>query len=104
MGNIKVIDSLIIDEYLVNTWDDKYEHYFKLLDNIGKKYTNMLFLISAGPLSEICIHKLYLSNPNNINFYVGSSIDTFIKGKFSRPYMTNKYPTNVNVLNLPLKK
>jgi len=104
IGNIKVIDSLIIDEYLVNTWDNNYVYYFKLLNDIGKKYTNMLFLISAGPLSEVFIHKLYLSNPNNIYLDVGSSIDTYVKNKQTRPYMKNDNLDNKSVLNLPIVK
>ena len=104
VGNIKVVDSLIIDEFLVNSWDEKYKNYFNLLNTIGKKYTNMLFLISAGPLSEVFIHKLYKSNPNNIYIDVGSSIDPYIKNRLSRPYMKNENMFNKNVLDLPLIK
>lgn len=104
IGNIKVIDSLIINEFLVNNWDNEYKKYFDLLLEIGKKYTNMLFLISAGPLSEVFIHKLYLSNPNNIYIDVGSSIDPYVKKKYSRPYMTNQEKYNKKVLDLPINK
>ena len=64
----------------------------------------MLFLISAGPLSEVFIHKLYKSNPNNIYIDVGSSIDPYIKNRLSRPYMKNENMFNKNVLDLPLIK
>jgi len=48
---------------------------------------NELFLISCGPISEIIIHKLYENNPNNTYIDVGSSIDEFIHGYKTRPYM-----------------
>ena len=64
----------------------------------------MLFLISAGPLSEIIIYKLYKLNPNNIYLDVGSSIDIYVKNKETRPYMKNHELFNNNVLDLPLVK
>jgi hypothetical protein len=54
---------------------------------------NKTFFVSAGPVSEILIHKMYSSNPNNQYIDVGSSIDEFVHGRITRPYMnpTSQY-------------
>ena len=71
------------------------------MKEFGKKYTNTLFLISAGPLSEVFIHKLYLSNPNNIYIDVGSSIDMFTKNIYTREYQF-KRSENTIIKDLPI--
>lgn len=99
IGNVNIIENLLIDEFLVNNWDSLYENYFEILTNLAKKYTNNLFLISAGPLSEVFIHKLYIANPNNTYIDVGSSIDIFTKNKYTREYQHIEY--NNIVVDLP---
>jgi hypothetical protein len=101
IGNINIIETLLIDPFLVNDWDNKYNEYFTIMKELGKKYTNTLFLISAGPLSEVFIHQLYLSNPNNIYLDVGSSIDMFTKNRYTREYQT-KRSENTLVKDLPI--
>jgi hypothetical protein len=61
----------------------------KLLNSLNyfSKYTNTLFLICAGPLSEAIIHNLYINNPNNRYIDAGSAIDEIIHGEKTRPYM-----------------
>jgi hypothetical protein len=101
IGNINITETLLIDPFLVNQWDNKYEEYFDIMKALGKKYTNTMFLISAGPLSEVFIHRLYLSNPNNIYIDVGSSIDMFTKNRYTREYQFKK-SENTLVKDLPI--
>jgi hypothetical protein len=71
----------------INFWD---KHGDDFLKNIVKKYGNFknkLFFISCGPISEIIIHELYKNNPENSYIDVGSSIDEFVHGRPTRPYM-----------------
>lgn len=89
LGGMKIIDYLPIDKYLVNKWDDEYENYFKLVSNLARNYTNILFFVSAGPLANIFIHRMYLENPNNTYIDCGSSIDFLTKGVYTRTYQTN---------------
>lgn len=49
--------------------------------------TGKVFLFAAGPLSEILIDELYTLQPNNIYLDVGSTIDHWIYGRQTRPYM-----------------
>lgn len=73
----------------VKFWEDSGDGFIEmLLSEIGNK-ENELFFISCGPVSEIIIDKLYRNNPNNTYVDVGSSIDEFVHGHKTRPYMDN---------------
>lgn len=101
IGKIYVRDSLKIDELLVNKWDSCWEDYFSKMKVISKKYTGMLYLVSAGPLSEVFIHRMYIENPKNIYIDVGSSIDEFVKGRKTRPYQKEGTMVYQDVLDIP---
>ena len=69
----------------------------------GEDYTNQLLeytdelegetiFVSAGPISEILIHRMYCNNPHNQYTDVGSSIDEFVHQKITRPYMDVRTP------------
>ena len=87
---------------MVNKWDTQYQAYFNKLDKIAKQYINTIFLISAGPLSEVFIHKLYLVNPQNKYIDVGSSIDKYVKNKVTRDYQTNTYDNTKYIQPMPI--
>ena len=73
----------------VEFWETSGNSFVEMLINeIGEKQ-NELFFISCGPVSEIIIHKLYTNNPNNTYIDVGSSIDEFVHGQKTRPYMND---------------
>ena len=101
LGGMKIIDYLPIDKYLVNNWDSEYEKYFEAVSKLAKSYTNLLFFISAGPLANIFIHRMYLENPNNTYIDSGSSIDLLTKGVITREY---QYKSNayIDKENLPI--
>lgn len=63
------------------------DDYIQQLTNYTSQVENKTFFISAGPVSEILIHEMYKSNPNNQYIDVGSSIDEFVHLKMTRPYM-----------------
>lgn len=89
LGGMKILDYLSIDKYLVNNWDTEYEKYFKLISNLARTYTNILFFISAGPLANVFVHRMYLENPTNTYIDCGSSIDFLTKGIYTRSYQIN---------------
>ena len=71
----------------VDYWE---EHSQQLLDwtkDAASKFSNTLFLISAGPLSEVIIDAAFKTNPSNRYVDVGSAIDELTHGKKTRPYM-----------------
>jgi hypothetical protein len=71
----------------INFWEENSEYFMNELLETYKDKTNELFFISCGPISEIIIDRLYRANPNNSYIDVGSSIDEFVHGHKTRPYM-----------------
>jgi hypothetical protein len=90
LGILRIIEYLHIDKYLVNNWDAEYEKYFIIISKLARSYTNTLFLFSAGPLSNVFIHRMYLENPNNTYIDCGSSLDLLTKGVYTRAYQYNR--------------
>lgn len=88
-----VIDINPFPDDCINFWEENSEKYISNLIEKYKNVNNQLFFISCGPISEIIIHNLYQNNPNNTYIDVGSSIDEFVHGKLTRPYMepNNEY-------------
>lgn len=82
----------------IRYWDKYGDDYLNQLSEYASQLENKTFFISAGPISEIIIHTLYNINPNNQYIDVGSSLDEFIHGKLTRPYMydTNHYSTQIS--------
>lgn len=71
----------------INFWEKNSDKYLR---DLYEKFSNVednLFFISCGPVSEIIIDYLYRAFPNNTYIDVGSSIDEFVHGKKTRPYM-----------------
>ncbi|WP_086245085.1 glycosyltransferase family 2 protein [Campylobacter devanensis] len=61
-----------------------------MIEQIKKDFgnqNNILYVVSAGPMSEVIIAKLYENNKNNCYIDFGSSIDSFIHQKLTRTYM-----------------
>lgn len=81
-----ILQKIPIENDCVNWYELNKDTILKGMDILSKKYNNTLFFISAGPLSEIIIHNLYLNNPNNCYIDVGSSLDVFTHKKITRPY------------------
>lgn len=73
----------------INFWEENHKDFIEELTSKIININNELFFISCGPVSEILIHNLYKTNPNNAYVDVGSSIDEFVHGYKTRPYMDN---------------
>lgn len=74
----------------ISYWNDYGDEYIKELVEYVTQLQNKTFFISAGPVSEILIHKMFSANPNNQYIDVGSSIDEFTFGYKTRPYMDER--------------
>lgn len=82
----KVIDNFAIENDCVNWYEANKIIILEQLLVLSKKYQNKLFFVSAGPLSEILIHNLYINNPDNCYVDIGSSLDIYTHKKITRPY------------------
>lgn len=82
-----VTDIVSFPDDCINFWENGSEEFInEIIGKYGNE-KNKLFFISCGPVSEIIIHKLYEFNRNNTYIDVGSSIDEFVHGKKTRPFM-----------------
>lgn len=86
LAPLKVDEYVPIPQQVAKFYENKYEELHKRLDDlIG--HNDKLFLISAGPLSEVIIDYLFRRNPNNRYIDVGSATDEIVHGRKTRPYM-----------------
>lgn len=83
----KVLEIFPFPDDCINYWNDYGQEYVKELLEYITQVENKTFFVSAGPISEILIHKMFCANPNNQYIDVGSSIDEFTYGFKTRPYM-----------------
>lgn len=81
-----------INDNCVEEWKSNKHKIIEDVTSISKTSTNTLFLISAGPLSELLIHHMWNTNKNNRYIDVGSSIDEFVHNKQTRPFMNPLSP------------
>ena len=90
LGNdypFKVLKHIPIPDDCVNFYEKEKEKFIQEIINEVSDTKNKIFLVSAGPLSEVIIHFLYLNEPNNKYIDVGSALDEFVHKKITRPYM-----------------
>lgn len=83
----RVIEIFPFPDDCISYFNEFEEDYLSQLLEYTSNVQNKTFFISAGPVSEILIHYMYISNPNNQYIDVGSSIDEYVHGRITRPYM-----------------
>lgn len=71
----------------VNFWEQNRDRFIEFLQNKFKDINEQLVFVSCGPMAKAIIHHLYMFNPTNRYIDVGSSIDEYIHGKQTRPFM-----------------
>jgi hypothetical protein len=72
----------------VRYWERNRDALISFLDYKACSHTDSIFLIAAGPLSEILIHQLWSVNPRNIYLDIGSTLDPILFRRNSRSYHT----------------
>ena len=87
IGNLNVLNRYFIDDDCFSFYENKYSEFINKIKNEYGSKNDILYVVSAGPLSEIIISDLYKNNPNNCYIDFGSSIDKYIHEKQTRPYM-----------------
>lgn len=87
IGNLNILKFYSVGDDCIDFWEKSGE---QLVDTMMQEYgsrNDILYVISAGPMSGPIIKRLYDNNPNNCYIDFGSSIDEFIHEKKTRPYM-----------------
>ena len=87
IGKLNILDYFCVSDDCVSFWEEEAP---EMIEQIIRKYgkrENLLFVVSAGPMSGPIIEKLYRNNPHNCYLDFGSSIDSFYWEIETRPYM-----------------
>jgi hypothetical protein len=90
IGNLKILKHYSVGDDCFDFWENRAD---KLLANIKNDFgdkKNLLFVISAGPMSEPIIAELFKNNPDNSYIDFGSSIDRYYRDKQTRLYEDKK--------------
>jgi len=86
ISEVSVKEVFIIDDKLVNRWDEEADVITEKLMTFIQGKKGELFLFSAGPLSKVWIPKCMKENPDNMYVDVGGALDIFTKGASNRFY------------------
>lgn len=87
IGSLNILKYYSVDDDCVKFWDTHGSNLVSEIINEFGHRDNILYVVSAGPLSGPIISELYRNNPNNCYIDFGSAIDTYIHNKVTRPYM-----------------
>lgn len=82
-----VSDYVPVPGRCVEHWEKNRAGINAELSQLASSRDNSLFLLAAGPLSEVMISTMHRTNPSNRYIDVGSGLDLFVHGRPTRPYM-----------------
>ena len=88
-GRLKIKRHYLINDDCVKFWEENGQALIrKIIAETGYE-KNLLYAVSAGPMSALIIKALYENNPNNCYIDFGSALDPFTHSQITRPYMVN---------------
>lgn len=90
IGNLNILKHYEVSDDCISFWENDTGGGYELIERIKKDFGNqndILYVVSAGPMSEAIISKLYKNNKNNCYIDFGSCIDNFIHQRETRSYM-----------------
>lgn len=87
LGRLKITDFFAVDDDCVGFYQSGFRDLMEGLNQAAGEGEGKLFVVSAGPLSEVIIHRLYQLNPRHTYVDFGSCLDMLLHGRATRPYM-----------------
>lgn len=86
IANLEIIKYYSVGDNCIEFWETEGESLIsKIIEDYGDQ-NDILYLVSAGPMSGVIIHRLFKNNKNNTYLDVGSAIDTYYYDKPTRDY------------------
>lgn len=87
IGKLNVLKYYPVSDDCVSFWEEEGSTLIsRIIDDFGDR-NNLLYVVSAGPMSGPLIAALYKNNPENTYIDVGSAVSNYIHGRPIRPYM-----------------
>jgi glycosyltransferase involved in cell wall biosynthesis len=87
IGNLNILKHYEISDDCISFWEHNAPTVIAAIKKDYGNENNLLYVVSAGPMSGPIIAELYKNNPNNCYVDFGSSIDPYYRKTFTRPYM-----------------
>lgn len=93
-GKLNVRKHYVVSDDCVKFYEDGCENLIRqIIAEVGHE-KNLLYVVSAGPLSNVIIAELFKHNPDNCYVDFGSSTDFLTHGKINRGYVREGSPTS----------
>lgn len=105
IGKLSVLQHYVVSDDCFSFWEQEAEHMLaQIKRDMGDK-KNILYVVSAGPMSGAIIADLYKYNPHNCYIDFGSAIDGFYRKNITRSYMIagNEYAERRCYMDNPQK-
>ena len=67
-------------------WERASFRWLSHVQSLARSYQDTVFLFALGPVSSISIPHMYAANKNNTYIDIGSALDPFLFGRYTRPY------------------
>jgi len=90
IGNLNILKFYGVGGECIDFWEKEGDKLVQQIINEVGDLKNKLFVVSAGPMSEPIIYKLYKHNPHNTYIDFGSAIDRYIHENLNRTYTDPK--------------
>ena len=91
-GRLKVKKHYTISDQCVPFWEQEGENLIRQIIAETGHEKNLLYIVSAGPISGVIIAALFKNNPNNCYIDFGSATDLMTHERITRPYMIDGNP------------
>ena len=93
-GQLNIKKHYFVNDDCVNFWERECPLLIqKIISETGRE-KNLLYAVSAGPLSELIIKALYENNPHNCYIDFGSALDLMTHGQTRASYVRKDSPTS----------
>ena len=91
-GRLNVKRHYVVSDDCVKFWEEDGENLIRQIIAETGHEKNLLYAVSAGPLSCVIIAALFKNNPDNCYIDFGSATDLMTHEKVTRPYMIDGTP------------
>lgn len=93
-GKLNVRKHYLVSDDCIKFWEEDGENLIRqIIGDFGHK-KNLLYVVSAGPLSNVIIAALFRNNPDNCYIDFGSATDLMTHGNINRSYVRESSPTS----------
>lgn len=91
-GRLNVKRHYFVSDDCIKFYEDECDDLIRRIIAETGHEKNLLYVVSAGPISEVIIAALFKNNPDNCYIDFGSATDLITHERITRPYMIDSTP------------